>query len=157
MKSKQLFHIGFLVENLEDAIASFSEQIGTPFTEPAVGISEDFSEDGLTRTIEVRYAYSKIGPPYCELIEVHDEGLYGRAQGLGVHHVGMWMPDCASRVSELRSSGIPIEAMFGSFDDYIRTAYFQPPDLPGLRIELMDERNRARMEAWIGSGYGDDA
>ena len=61
-------HVAFLVENLEAAMARFSEVLGVTFNEPRT-IYFDHLHDPEKRQTSIRATFSKEGPPHYELIE----------------------------------------------------------------------------------------
>jgi len=147
-------HIGLLVADVDEAIEAFGRTLHVPFT-PAMAATmasfRDYSDPGGPATMKVRFAYSRIGPPYYELIEATDRGIFGREQGIGVHHVGFWESDCESRLAELTSSGLEVEMVEHSPDGRLSLVFFKPSGLSGMRVELLSEATRESLEALLRS------
>ncbi len=149
MTGVPFMHAGLLVHDLDEAIETFGATLGMSFTEPVVSHNEGFSEERRVRPVDIRYAYSFDGPPHYELIEAHEHGLYGRQMGFGLHHLGMWSGDCASTLDSLTALGLEVEATIRSPQGELLAAYFKPTGLQGMRLEVMDEISRPRVEAWL--------
>jgi hypothetical protein len=148
MTAVPFMHAGLLVEDLEDAIGTFAARLAVPFTAPMISHLDNFQVGGSSHDIQVRCAYSRVGPPFYELIECHDEGLFGRGMGLGLHHVGLWESDCEAKLDELTASGLEVEGIQYAPGDKIVVAYFAPSGLEGMRVELVNEAFRSTLESW---------
>lgn len=147
-------HIGLLVADIDEAIETFGHTLDVPFTPPTAAVMSsfmDYGDPGAPTAMTIRFAYSKVGPPYYELIEARDRGIFGRQMGIGVHHVGFWESDCESRLAELTSRGLEVEMVEWSPDSKISVAFFKPSALSGMRLELLNEAAREPLEALLGS------
>lgn len=109
-------------------------------------------DNGRVASRDVHVVYSMQGPPYFELIEMQDSGIYGREHGEGLHHIGMWEPDCEGQLPALRRMGLEPEAIQYTPANKIIVAYFRPAGLNGVRLEIVDEARRPMMEEWIAGG-----
>jgi len=143
-------HAGMLVDNLEKAIDTFGTRLGVQFTAPMVARLDNFTDGEQTFDTQVLCAYSRVGPPYYELIEAHDSGVFGRQLGMGLHHVGLWESDCNAKLAEFEASGLQLEAVQSGPDQQITVAYFKPSSLEGLRIELVNDAFRPVLESLSG-------
>ena len=151
MRLTPFTHVGILVEDLDEAIKTFSARAEVDFTPAMVTALDNFTEGESTRPVSVRCVYSRGGPPYYELIQAQDDGIFGRQNGLGVHHVGMWASDCNAKLDELTAVGVEVEGAQRTPDGKIVIAFLKPSSLVGMRLEIIDDANRAGFEAWIGS------
>jgi Glyoxalase/Bleomycin resistance protein/Dioxygenase superfamily len=142
------FHIGILVKDLEAAMERFKKMIQVSFRPPRVVqvIQEHMPGRNLA---DLRFTYSYEGPPYYELLEAHETGVFGLQQGEGPHHVGMWASDGRARLRDLQGRGLRPEIVHYSSDGLLVFAYFEPADLCGTRIEILDASQRALHEEWI--------
>jgi catechol 2,3-dioxygenase-like lactoylglutathione lyase family enzyme len=155
MTARNFFHIGILVNDLDAAIKRFSEVLELTFVEPTVAHVEYLEEDGRgSRPADIRVSYAQQGPPYYELLEAHNDGIYGRQHGEGVHHVGAWEPHCEQRLKELvEKHHLRAEATQYTPDrKRIIVSYFYPDGFHGVRLEILDEGRRKSMESWISGG-----
>lgn len=141
--------MGVLVPDLEEAIDTYSSRLGITFTDPTEAHVDDYREgDDPSRPIDVRFAYSRQAPNY-ELIEAHEDGLYGRQHGYGLHHTGMWVPDVATSIEEYAAIGVRVDAAYYKPDGSVLVAYLEPSGHQGVRLELLNEARREGLEAWI--------
>ena len=72
--------------------------------------------------------------------------------GEGMHHVGVWETDLEKRMSELADKGLTVEARVLLDDGTLLTAFNNPNDLHGVRVEFIDDRDRTTMEAFMRTG-----
>jgi hypothetical protein len=150
MADMPFMHVGVVVENLDEAIEAFGSKLGIQFAPPMESRLDNLKTDEGTLDIAVRLTYSRGGPPYIELIQAHESGIFGR-ENLGMHHIGMWAPSCGARVEELRGRGVHVEAAQHMPGDLMVIALLNPLSLAGMRVELIDEMARPSMEQWIAS------
>lgn len=149
MTATNLFHVGVLVPDLDEATARFTEVLGLTFKEPAVAHVDRFEQLGRVEELDLRITWSIEGPPYLEILESQDnEGLYGRAQE-GLHHIGLWEPDPEALIERLMASGLRNEATQYMPDDRILATYTGPDELYGTRLEFIEAGRRPGMEAWL--------
>lgn len=144
----RFFHVGFLVDDLDKAMESFGSAFGVTWTVPDIGSVDAWDEELGDFRLTLKVAYSKQGPPYVELLQSQESGLYKASQGEGVHHIGLWEPDCETRQAELIAEGItPIHTQYTE-DRKIIVSYFDPDKMHGVMLELVDEARRPIMETW---------
>lgn len=143
------FHVGFLVDDLEKGMESFGKAFGVTWTVPDIGTVDFWQRAEGEGPLNLVVAYSRQGPPYIELLQSQESGLFNTAQGEGFHHVGMWEPDCEGREAELIKEGItPIATQYTSEREII-VSYFDPDALHGVMLELVDEARKPIMEKWF--------
>ena len=156
MTASNLFHVGILVPDLDEAVERFAEVLGLSFKEPAVAHVDRFEQGASVEALDLRISWSIEGPPYLELLESQDNGgLYGHHHE-GLHHVGLWEPDPEALIGRLRNLGLGQEATQYSPDDRILATYTAPAELYGTRLEFIDASRRPGMEAWIAGGGWQD-
>lgn len=151
------FHIAILVDDIEKAIAKYSEVLGVEFLEPVISTARFWEKGRDERMLEARLTYSKQAQgPYIELVEAQGDGLFAPARGEGVHHVGVWEADCEARVKTLENQGVELIAAQYTPEGKIIVAYFEPHDTHGTMIEIVDSSRREMMEQWLaGAPYVD--
>jgi catechol 2,3-dioxygenase-like lactoylglutathione lyase family enzyme len=139
-------HVALLVANIDEARAEFERTLGVPFTDPFTADVVDLRDSAGARATSVRVALSTIGSPYYELLEAQDEGIFGRANGLGFHHVGRWESDCEAKRDEFVRAGHEVEAASYTTEGKIIVAWFKPHPPLGLRVEILDDALRPEIE-----------
>lgn len=144
-------HVCLLVRDVGAARAELTATLGVSFAPEIEYSIKDLREAPLMQSREttIRVAYSNDGPPYYELVEVQDRGVYGIQNGLGFHHVGMWAPDCEAEVRRLIDAGREVEAVQYGPDGRMLVATFRPGDLGGTRLEILDESQVPFMVEWL--------
>lgn len=146
------FHVGILVPDLNVAAARLTEVLGITFRDPVVQDCDHFEDGGRTSQLSLHLTYSVDGPPYYELIEAQGDGLYGLKHGQGLHHIGMWEPDCEAKAEELESDGMRREGALYRPDNSMIVAFYQPSGLAGVRLEIADEGMKEDHERWLAGG-----
>lgn len=152
-----IYHTGFVVADLEAAMAELTTVFGVSWT--AV---EDREMPVLTSAgplvAQLRFVYSQGGTPRLELLEpvagtVWEQPVAAAAGFGAAHHVGVWADDLVARSEELEAAGFPRVL---TYDDgscrAVRFAYHQLPS--GALVELVDATRRPELEAWFeGAPY----
>lgn len=146
------YHCGYLVEDLDRSLKRCEAVFGLRFREPesrALAPAAGF-EDTIPAGEEIRFAFS-VGDdfPFLELIEAQDGGLFGRAQGEGLHHVGFWVEDMAGVRATQEAEGLRTEARFDDPDGSERVFYAGSGT---IRVESVNARLRPEYERWLKSG-----
>jgi|AACY02.16.fsa_nt_gi Lactoylglutathione lyase and related lyases len=151
------FHIAILVHDMEKAVAKYSEVLGVEFLEPVISTARFWEKGKEERMLEAKLTYSKQDAgPYIELVEAQGDGLFAPSRGEGIHHVGVWEADCEARVKTLESQGVELVAAQYTPEGQIIVAYFEPADMHGTMIEIVDSGRRDMMEKWFsGEPYVD--
>jgi catechol 2,3-dioxygenase-like lactoylglutathione lyase family enzyme len=142
MACTQLYHIGILVKDLDQAIADFSDLLGLTFTQPKTATMEGMELYGETTTRSLTLAVSKQGPPHIELIQSHtDGGLWDlEEQGEGVHHIGGWVVDGVANLAErLEAAGHQYDAKVRrpNGDLFVSFLGRKHPQVHNTRFELI--------------------
>ncbi len=150
--SETFFHIGILVKDIRAAMERFSAVLGVTFNEPTV-VHFNRLEDPDPHEFDALVTYSRQGPPYWELMEARDTGLYSLEQhGEGIHHVGIWESDNAAKTAEFHRQGLRVPMRIVAEDGSTFVWFNDPTQLDGVRIEYVDDANRAAIEEWIATG-----
>jgi catechol 2,3-dioxygenase-like lactoylglutathione lyase family enzyme len=157
MAEQTYFHVGIFVYDIKEAIERYSKALGLTFVEPIMCGIPRLVDQGREYSLELPLAYATQGPPYYELLEMTGEdGLYGKQNGEGINHLGLWDTDIEGTVVRLEQRGVRLEAAQYTPDGKFVAAYFRPGDLHAVRIELVDEARRPMMEEWIhGAAFED--
>jgi hypothetical protein len=136
MTATPLYHVGVLVEDLDAAMARFTELIGVTFGEPLSIRFDDVIDDGEHVDRELRVIYSVEGPPFLELIEAQDDGVWGRQHGEGLHHIGVWQDGLDARIAALAAAGTEPQAVIHHLGETL-AVYLTPETAHGARLELV--------------------
>jgi len=143
-----VYHVAFVVPDLDVAIAGVGQQLGLSFAKPRTRSFELRNAEGTSLAAEdssdVYYVYSRGAPPYVELIEAKSAGVWAADSGARIHHVGTWSDDIRSDARRLEERGFRIEAFGGVAGDGERFAYLTNDF--GLRLELVDASLREGLE-----------
>ena len=125
-----IHHLGFAVDDLDEAVATYERLFGATVEERAAG-------EGL------RGANVLVGGGRIELLAADDPdtpiGRFLASRGPGMHHVAYAVADVASELEELRATGAqPIDEQprIGLFGHPI--AFVQPDSVHGVLTELVE-------------------
>lgn len=147
MTATPFFHVGFLVNNLEEAMERFTEILGVDWTGRTTA-SAEFREPGKgSYMLDLDITYSKQGPVHIELMESQGDGFYSGHEGF--HHLGLWEPDPEKRQAEFVTQGLAPMGTQYTPEEEIIVSYFDPSGFHGVMLELVDESRRADMERWF--------
>ena len=137
------YHVGIVVADLDEAIPAFERAFQVTFNEPSE-LTVEVEDDGPPQR-RIRVSYCRQGPPYLELMEGHQTGFLSLAGGEGVHHIGLWVPPGTRPDNTERFRALHTQAVVSGGAQLLTT----PASLHGVRIELVDDSARARVESWI--------
>ena len=144
------FHVGFIVADVETAMAQLSESAGLTWHPP-----QDFALDlhiGEERVgFEVTFTYSKEGPVQVEVAQgpagtFWDVDVYG-----GASHNGYWTSDLAGDFDQLTAGGFHV-LYTGAGDDPGPQGFAMLQSPSGMRVELIDEAMLPMFETWYRTG-----
>jgi len=144
-----LYHVGYLVPDLRAAMDTFGRHLqcmwATPF-EMGTGFE---TADGGTDDRVGRFAYSKEGPPFLELIEViaHPESIFAEPAGGGFHHVGVYAERWRDEVARLTDDGMEVERIGAGL------AFVRDPNT-GFRIEVVSFKGRPFLDRILSGELG---
>lgn len=143
-----VYHVGVVVPDVRAAMEMYTTALG--FTWSPVGDTTlDVLVDGRPRSARIAATYSREGPPYLELVEELDGGVWA-TEALGLQHVGLWTDDLAGSISRFDSAGFPGRVRH-------TPAEGQPPLFSyhdggaGLWWELVSTAFRPRLEARLAA------
>ena len=131
MKLRRVNHLGILVEDLDGAVRSFTENLGL-----SLDHVERYGE-------ELEIAFLPCGETLVELIKpLSDEGWnadYLKEQGPSIQHVAFEVEDLEAALEELKARGVytmgdaPMPGAGG-----MRIAFLDPQAFGGILVELCE-------------------
>ncbi len=131
MKIKRVNHLGIIVEDLDEAVRSFTERLGLTLDH-----IEPYGD-------ELEIAFLPCGDTLVELIEPRtDAGSnadYLKKNGPGIQHVAFEVDDLEAALSELAERGVkplgdaPMPGAGGT-----RIAFLEPQAFGGILVELCE-------------------
>jgi catechol 2,3-dioxygenase-like lactoylglutathione lyase family enzyme len=133
--ASDVFHMGILVDDLDEAIERYSRVLNLTFgARQSRTLSVTMGSETIETQLDLVYSYQ--GPPYIELMQATgDTGIWGAHRSPGFHHMGAWVDDLDERVKQLAAQGVNVEAAL-SREGNVMAVYLQPDDLTGTRLEL---------------------
>lgn len=146
----QLYHTGLIVDNLQEAMDSWSAALDLKWAPPKGATSPMLCPDGI-RDREVTFTYSLQGPHFIELLEQVDPTPYlNLTGGRYVHHLGYYTDDLERSSRELEERGFRRELSGVDHDGNIaRAAFHYSPESPGMWIELVSGEIADDIGRWI--------
>lgn len=130
-----LYHAGIVVPQLERGMAELGEQLGVSF--PAIQTRTfHLWTPGGDLNVPLRFAYSRQGPPYVELIEAAPNSPWALADDSAIHHLGIFVEDLEGEIARLTKQLGTLETRFLAPDGSTTVCYVNS----GLRtrLELVD-------------------
>src|ERR1700722_3462326 len=104
-----MFHVGYVVEDLADAMAQLTDTLGTRWVDHFVDVRYR-SETGLIVEARLHTSYSLDGPAHIELIEAAPNTVWALDGRSTMHHIGLWSDDIPAEAERLARSGMPAVA-----------------------------------------------
>lgn len=156
--SSAIYHIAFIVHDLDAALPVYSKLLGTDFHPPITSHVENRYEKGdpNPQPVDVRTAFSVAGPPYIEVFEaVADTGVYGREQGEGFHHIGMFVEGTEQCEQELAKEGITARIRLQIPEEAPIMWHSDPQDSHGLSVQFVDSSIRDYILPSLRGASGD--
>jgi hypothetical protein len=130
-----IFHVGILVQDMDDAKAGLAQILGITFAE-TLTFPVTFEHEGRRRTSEVKSAFSNEGPPFVELVESLDDDWILGAGNAGLHHLGAWAPTLEEGLERLASNGVRPEYRAYRASGLQSGAFLSAEQACGTRLEL---------------------
>jgi methylmalonyl-CoA/ethylmalonyl-CoA epimerase len=127
-------HIGIAVSNLEEAIKTYEQLLGTPCYK-----QEEVSSEG------VKTAFFQVGESKIELLEATTEtspiATFIAKKGQGIHHIAFDVTDIESSMAELKDQGFQLlnEQPKSGADNKL-VAFLHPKSSNGVLVELCQEK-----------------
>jgi len=146
----QPFHVGYIVADVDDAMAQLSAATGVTWHPPQV-FALDINVSGERQAFDVTFTYSKEGPVQLEVAEGPAGTLWDVTDHGGPNHNGYWTDDLAGAVADLTASGFT-ELYSGAGDEPGPQGFAMLESLAGIRVELIDEAMRPLFETWYRTG-----
>jgi len=147
-----LNHVAMLVEDLAEGIERYSSILGLRFRPPNLACFAVVEQGGVSAPAKLWMTYSMEGPPYVELMQATGSGVWSRAHGFGLHHIGGFASDLPQWVSRLERQGVLPEARIYTPSGELLIVYFRPSGLLGTRYELLSELLRPKWTSWVAGG-----
>ena len=136
-----LDHIGIAVDDLDAALAFYTEALGLE-----VDATEDVPSQG------VRAHFMRVGSVSLELLEATTEESpirrFVSRRGAGIHHITLRVEDIAAALARLKARGVrlidetPREGAEGAL-----VAFVHPASAHGVLVELKQERSARQHHA----------
>ena len=146
-----IYHVGYVVENLNDAMVQFSEAIGVRFVDHFVTATYRDAGNSIV-TVELHTSFSLDGPTHLELIEAMPGSIWEIGSGPGLHHIGLWTDDVPAEAARLARAGLTAVASSVDPDDEASPGYFSYHRNPqGSLVEIVDIGMQQGMRDWIGA------
>jgi catechol 2,3-dioxygenase-like lactoylglutathione lyase family enzyme len=144
-----IYHVGYVVQNLEDAMAQFGEAIGARWVDHHVHARYLDAGGGIV-DVDLHTSFTLDGPVHIELIEDAPGTIWQLGAGPAIHHIGLWTDDVAAEAERLVASGMPVVAGGLDNDDPAVPGYFSYHDNPqGGKVELVHIDKQRGMHDWI--------
>lgn len=145
----RVFHVGFVVPDLDDARSTMTEILGVPVTEPMeLPLGELYTPDGQ-RDVALRFAYST-RPVNVELIESVGGSVWDFEDPDRGHHLGLWTDDVAAESDRLTALGMPA-AWWGTDLSSGRQMFSYHRTPFGFYVELVDTIAQSFYPAWFAN------
>ncbi len=139
-----LYHTGYLVEDVDEAVERLG-RIGITRWTPPKPHQLPIMVGDERQTARFRYSYSADGPHHIELIQPVGSTDYLVATGpMTFHHLGFWVDDLAAAVRESPDWGLSLECRYLNEDDSLKVTYHV--DEAGLRYEMVPMSHKPVME-----------
>ena len=140
------YHVGFVVPDLDEAIALMTKALGVPFTAPMELPFRTLHTPEGEREVTLRLAYST-RPAHVELIESAPGTLWDFDDRVRGHHVGVWADDVAAEADRLE--GLGMRTVWWATDDTGRMAFSYHETPYGFYLELVDAVARSFYPGWF--------
>jgi hypothetical protein len=142
----RVYHVGFVVPDLHDAISTLGPALGITFSPPIdLPFTTLETPDG-PREVSLRLTYST-RPVHVELISSAAGTLWDFADERRGHHLGVWTDDVAAEAERLDGLGLRRLWWVRGDDGRMVFSYHDTPY--GFYIELVDNAARAGMPDWF--------
>jgi catechol 2,3-dioxygenase-like lactoylglutathione lyase family enzyme len=139
-RNARVYHVGFVVPDLDEAIATLGPVLGVHFMRPAVFPFPVLETPLGPREVSLRLSYST-QPMHVELIGSAPGSLWDFEDRRRGHHVGVWSDDIANEAERLDRRGMPRLWWVHGPDGNLVFSYHDTPY--GFYIELVNDAFRA--------------
>lgn len=143
----RVYHTGFVVSDLEEAMQTLSAALGVTFAEPMSLPVTTLQTPQGPREVQLRLSYST-RPSHIELISSAPGSLWDFHSALRGHHLGVWADDIRAEAAHLESLGM--RKVWWHADERGEVASFSYHETPyGFYIELVDSAARGFYPDWF--------
>ena len=145
MGRTELFHVGIVVPDLEEARAHFTDLLDLDWG-PIVEVNNEVRDaEGNDSVVpRLRMSYSLTGP-YIEVIEEQPGTPWVCNEHSNLHHIGFFSDDLLGNSAYLNSARCPLE-ISGRDGEAARAVFTYHRDPLGVRIEHIDWQILPMME-----------
>ncbi len=145
--TSRLYHVGFVVPDLDEAMHTLGASLGVAFAEPMELPFTTLQTPQGPREVKLRLSYST-RPSHIELIASAPGSLWDFGSALRGHHVGVWAEDIRAEAARLESLGR--RKVWWHADERGEVSSFSYHETPyGFYIELVDAAARAFYPDWF--------
>lgn len=138
--SSRVYHVGFVVPDLQEAIATLGPALGISFLPPLELPFSILETPAGSREVSLHLTYST-RPVHVELIGSVSGSLWDFEDRRRGHHVGVWADDMEAEADRLDSLGMPRLWWVRAPDGAIIFSYHDTPY--GFYIELVNSGFRS--------------
>lgn len=135
---RQVWHVGFIVDNLEDAMSEFSDGLGLTWAEPHHIKASLSGPNGEDYPLDTRVVFSLDTPLSVELIEPTPGTPNVRRGESAFHHLGYWADDLVDEEHRLSDLGLGCVAFRNDDNDLRRIMLSEGPY--GILLEATNTR-----------------
>lgn len=144
------FHVGYIVSDVEVAMADLSRATGITWHPPQV-FALDIHIGDERVAFDVTFTYSKQGPIQVEVAQGPAGTFWDVDDYGGPNHNGYWTDNLAGDIDDLVAGGF--EVLFTGAGDEPGPQGFAMLQSPwGMRVELIDEVMLPMFETWYRTG-----
>jgi hypothetical protein len=137
MGAAPYYHVGFVVQDIEQATADLSRAIGLTWGEIL---------DFTMHEWDLRLVVSREGPPFIEVLQAPDGSPWDASAGPRIDHLGVWTEDLERDRRRLVDAGAPLDVDGPALG---RPFTYHRVESAGARIELVDLVRRPEfVERW---------
>jgi hypothetical protein len=155
MELGELYHVGIVVPDLEEAAERLSGLLGVVWGPVVEATSTVVDLEGSSQEVEMKICYSTAAP-YLELIEERPGTTWVCNEHSNLHHIGFFTERLGADSAGLSSASCPLDSARreekGEIADW---AYHRDP--LGIRFELVDAAMRPMMEQYLFAPPGPEA
>jgi catechol 2,3-dioxygenase-like lactoylglutathione lyase family enzyme len=142
----RVYHVGFVVPDLDAAIADVSEGLGVTFTEPMTLPYPTLQTPDGPKDVSLRLAYTA-RPAHIELIGDVPGSLWDFTDSRRGHHLGVWADDVDAEADRLDARGW--RRMWWATNEDGRLAFSYHDTPYGFYIELVGTVAKGFYPTWF--------
>jgi hypothetical protein len=146
MIEKPYTHVGFVVDDLEKAMASFGAALDLEWATVLSWELELWTPSGTSK-VRSTFTYARGGSPSIELLQ-NEPGSIWTVGAATAHHIGYWSTDLVADGAELASRGYEMIATLASDGGGPTGFSYHAGPAGGTLIELVDASLKPRFARW---------